>query len=62
MLDLKCKYQERAKELSYEQFNKGFYDLTEEQQYRIFLQAEEYVHDELYDEADILRKEIDFNN
>ena len=56
MMDLKEMYQERAEEISMEKYDCEFYDLSQERQLDVYLQAERGVVDEVVDHADNLRK------
>lgn len=55
MYDYKYAIQSRADELAQERYGKDFYDLTDEQQYKLFTEAEESEGDALSARADLLR-------
>jgi len=50
--DIQCIAEEMAEEL----YEKEFYDLTNDQQYEVFLKAERRYVDRMADHADYLRK------
>jgi len=60
--DLKAMYQRRADELAQERFGKDFYDLTEEQQYKIFGDAEIEIMEEQLENAKRWRQELEKND
>ena len=56
MKDLKEMYMDRADELAMMIYDKEFYDLTKEQQGKLWVVAESHVVNEMVDRADCLRK------
>ena len=52
MIDIKEQYSIRAEELAYERFGKEFYDLTDEQQLKVYGDAEQDVWDDLMTDAE----------
>lgn len=54
--DYKWDIQVRAEELAFELYNKDFYDLDTETQYRVYERAMHSWSDSLADRADYLRK------
>ena len=56
MSDLKDRYYERAEELAYERYDCGFYDLPQDKQTEIYEEAIHGVAENLFAQADYLRK------
>ena len=55
-MDMKELYAERADEISWNKYNKDFYDLTDDQQHEVWVEAETDVASGSCDHADSLRK------
>lgn len=60
-MDLKAKYFEKADDLAWERFNKEFYDLTDDQQTKVWWDAELFVMEELQERVDRMREEVEIH-